>query len=136
MDEVGESAIEREDAAGENATGCCAAILDVDGESAELIFAFGHSGGGHGIGDEDGAVGAFRFPPQADDFGIGVDAVADELGVEVVVCEYGAEDAGLAMIEGAHGVEGVCGADRSGGDGGPGFGGGGVGMAHGYSDSA
>ena len=29
--------------------------FDLHGESAELIFAFGHAGGSHGIGDEDGA---------------------------------------------------------------------------------
>ena len=65
-----------------------------------------------------------------------VDAVADELGVEVVACEYGAEDAGFAMIEGAHGVEGVGGADGSGGDAGPGFRGGGVGVAQGDANTA
>ena len=78
----------------------------------------------------------FRFPPQADNFGIGVDAVADDFSEEVVVCEHGAENAGLAMIEGAHGVEGVGCADCASGDGCPRFGGSGVGMAYGYTDSA
>ena len=63
------------------------AVGDLDGESAEVIFAVGHAGGAHGVGDEDGAVGALRVPPDADDFRSGVDAVADEFGEEGVVGE-------------------------------------------------
>ena len=50
--------------------------------------------------------------------------------------EHGAEDAGLAVVERAHGVEGVGGADGAGGDGGAGLGGCGVGVADGDADAA
>ena len=129
LNEVGECAIEREHAAGEHAAGGGAAVFDLHGKSAELIFAVGHAGGGHGVGDEDGAVGALALPPEADDFRLRVNAVADQFGVEVVVGEDSAEDSGLAMIEWSHGIECVRGADGAGGDGGPGFGGGGIRMA-------
>ena len=45
-----------------------------------------------------------------------MDAVGDDLGVEVVVIEHRAEHAGLAMFEAAHGVVGVGGGDSSGSD--------------------
>ena len=60
-----------------------------------------------------------------------MDAVADEFGEEAAVVEDDAEDAGLAVVQRAHGVEGVGGAGGSGGDGGAGFGGDGVGVADG-----
>jgi len=65
-----------------------------------------------------------------------VDAVADELGVERVFAEGDAEDAGLAVVEGAHALKVVCGADGSGGDYGAGFSGGGIGMADRDADAA
>jgi hypothetical protein len=100
-EEVGEGAVEGEDAAGEDVAGGGAAVGDGDGEAAEAVVAVGHAGGAHGVGDEDGAVGAFGARPDADDFGGGVDAVADELGIERVFGEGDAEDAGLAVVEGA-----------------------------------
>ena len=60
-----------------------------------------------------------------------MDAVADEFGVEGFGVKNDAGDAGLAVIETAHGVEGVGGADGAGGDGGAGLLGGSVGMARG-----
>ena len=66
---------------------------------------------------------------EANGFGGDVDAVADEFGVEVPVVENDAEDAGLAMIERAHGIEGVSCGDSTGLDGGTGFSCGGVGVA-------
>ena len=80
LDEICESAIQREHAAGEHAAGGGAAIGHLHGKSAELIFAIGHSGGAHGVGDQDGALRAFGSPPQPDHLRRGVDAVADELG--------------------------------------------------------
>ena len=75
---------------------------------------------------------ALEAVPEADRGGGDVDAVADEFGVEVRVVEDGTEDAGLALAERAHGVEGVGGGGGSGGDGGLGFGEGGVGVAEAY----
>ncbi len=63
-----------------------------------------------------------------------MDAVADELGVDGLV-EHHAEYAGLAVVERAHGVEGVGGGGGSGGDCGFGLGGGGVGVAHADADA-
>ena len=62
-------------------------------------------------------------------------AVADQFGEEAVVIEHDAEDAGLAMIERAHGVEGVGSAGGSGIDGGECFGGECVGVAERDLDS-
>jgi hypothetical protein len=135
-EEVCEGAVEGEDAAGEDAIGHGAAVGDLHGEAAEAILAVGHAGGAHGVGDEDGAVGALGSATRASSFRGGVDAVADEFGEEGVVGEDGAEDAGLAVVERAHGVEGVRGAGGSGGDGGAGFGGGGVGVAERDADTA
>ena len=56
------------------------------------------------------------------------------LGEEVVGVEHGAQDAGLAMVERAHGVEGVGGACGSGVDGGPGLCRSGVGVADADAD--
>ena len=127
-DEVGESAIEREDAAGEDATGCGATVLDLDRESTKLVFAVGHAGGCHRIRHEDGTLRAFRPPPEADNFGFGMDAIANQLGEQVVVCQNCAENAGVAMIERAHGIERVGCAHRAGSDGSAGFASGGVGV--------
>ena len=38
-----------------------------------------------------------------------MDAVADELRVKAVGCQNDTEDAGFAVVEWAHGVEGVSG---------------------------
>ena len=65
-----------------------------------------------------------------------MDAIADQLGVELVAGEDGAEDSGLAVVERAHGVEGVSGAYRACCNGGAGFGCGGVGVANGDADAA
>ena len=65
-----------------------------------------------------------------------MDAVADELGKERVGGEQHADDAGLAMIERTHGVEGVRGARRSGGQAGAGFSHGRVRVADGDAYSA
>ncbi len=115
-DEIFEGAVESEDAACEDAVGSGFAIGDLDVEVAELVCAVGHSGCAHGIGDEDGALRAFHLPPDFYDFWGDVDAVADELSEEIVVGEYGGENAGVAVVEWTHGVEGVGGADGSGGE--------------------
>ena len=101
-----------------------------------MVLAFGHTGGGHGVCDEDGAVVGFGAEPEFDQFWGDVDAVADEFGVEAVGGEDEAEDAGFAVVEGAHGVEGVGGGGGSGGEDGMGFGGGGVGVSDGDADAA
>ena len=135
-EKVGEGAVEGENAAGEDFSGGGAAVGDGDGEAAEAVVAVGHACGAHGVGDKDGAVGALGARPDTDDFGGGVDAVADELGIERIFGEGDAEDAGLALIQRAHGVEGVGCADGSGGDDRASFGGGGVGVADRDADAA
>src|SRR5271168_903811 len=90
--QVVDGLVHGEDAAGEGATGEADAVLDLDEEVAEGVGAVGHAGGGHAVGDEDGAVLALHLEPEADEDGVDVDAVADGLGVEVVAIEDGADD--------------------------------------------
>lgn len=113
LNKIGKRAIEREHAAGKNAASRRATILDLNRKSAELVLAIGHAGGGHCVGDEDAALRTFAPPPETHDVGPGVNAVADQLGVQLVVGEDGAENAGLLMIESTHGIKGVGGADCS-----------------------
>ena len=82
------------------------------------------------------ALRPFGAPPEPHDLGLVVDAVADHFGKERVVGEHGAENSGLAVVQRAHGVEGVRGADGAGVDGGARFGGGGVGVAQGHAHAA
>ena len=57
-------------------------------------------------------------PPQLHHLRRGVDAIADQLRIKLVIfVESYAQDAGLAMIQRAHGVEGMRGADGAGGNG-------------------
>ena len=135
-EEVFEGAVEGEDTAGEDTVGHGSSVGDLDVEAAELVSAIGHSGGAHGVGDEDGAVAAFHLPPDFYDFRGDVDAVADELGEEGIVGEDGGKDAGHTMVEGTHGVEGMGCADGSGGDGGGALVGGCVGVANGNANAA
>ncbi len=114
--EVGDGAVEGEDGAGEG-FGCVGeggfAVRGGYGQAGEGVGAVGHAGGGDAVGDEDGAL-AFETEPKADECGVNVDAVADELGEEVLLFEDVAEDAGLAVVERAHGVEDVGGGEPRG----------------------
>src|SRR5271163_1573775 len=101
--QVVDGLVHGEHTAGQGAAGEADAVLELDGEVAEGVGAVGHAGGGHAVGDQDGAVLALYLEPEADEDGIDVDAVADGLGVEIVAVEDGADDAGLAVVEGAHG---------------------------------
>lgn len=116
FEEIGERLIESEDAAGENAIGCGAAVGDLDSEFTEHVGAVRHTGCRHAVRDKDRAGGTFGAKPKRDERWVDVDAVADELCVKAVCCEDSTKDAGFAMIEGSHGVECVCGRDSSGGD--------------------
>ncbi len=129
--QIGDGLVKGEDGAGKGFRTFgerAAAVADSDGERAEQVRAVGHAGCGHAVGDQDGVVG-FEAEPKTNEQRRDVDAVADELGVEIGSVEHGAEHAGFTVIEGAHGVEGVgCGA-CSGGERGLGFSGGGIAMA-------
>ncbi len=134
--EVGDGAVHGEDRAGEGLeavgeVGCelAAAVGDGDFEFAEHVVAVGLAGGGDAVGDEDGTIFALGSEPEADELGGDMDAVADEFRVETVGVEDDACDAGLAMVERAHGVEGVGRAVCAGVDGGAGLLGSGVGVA-------
>ena len=135
-DEIFESAVEGEDTAGEDAVGGGFAVGDLNVETAELVSAVGHSGGAHGVSDEEAAVTAFHLPPDFYYLRRYVDPIADEFGEERIIGEDGGENAGVAVVDGAHGVEGVSCADGSGGDGGQALGGGCVGVADGDADAA
>ncbi len=111
-------------------------LSDLDGEAAERIFAVRHSGRADRIRHEDSAPRAFGASPEADGFGSNVDAIANQFCENGIIAEDRAQDARLAMIERAHGVEGVRCANRSGGDGGAGLGGGGVRVAKRHADAA
>ncbi len=132
---VGDGTVEGEDRPGEDAVGETAAVGDLDLEAAEHVGAVGHAGGGHAVGDEDGLIQALGFKEETYEFGSDVDAVRDDLGEEVFVVENNAEDAGFAMVERAHGVEGVGCGSGTGDDGGAGLGGGGVRVAKRHFDT-
>ena len=85
------------------------AIFDLDLDGAELVGAVGHARGGDGIGDQHGAFDAFRLQEKLHDFRGDVNSIRDDVGAELLVGEHFAKDAGLAMIERTHGIEGVRG---------------------------
>ena len=136
--EVADGAVQREDGAGEGfGRGCETAEVagNFNVETAQGVAAVSHAGGGDAVGDEDGVVWAFGAKPEADEFGSDVDAVGDDLGVDLLLVEDGSEDAGFAVVERAHGVEGVGCGGGSGADGGEGLGGGCVGVAERDADA-
>ena len=112
---IANGAVERKRAAGERVLADDgAAVFHADFQLAQPVSAVGHAGAGHRIGDEQGAVRSFGLPEKAHDGRVDVQAVADDLGEEVVVGEDFADQAGIAMVEAAHGVEGVGCGDGSG----------------------
>ena len=95
----------------------------------------GNAGGADAVGDEDDAVFAFGGEEETDHDGVDVDAVADDLGEEGWLIEDEGGDAGLAVVECTHGVEGVGGGGCSGVEAGEGLRGGGVAVAQAAADA-
>src|SRR5580698_5703201 len=83
------------------------AFVDIDVKLPEFVSAVRHSDGRHRIGYENSAFGSLAPKPQTDDLRCHVDAVADQLGIEVLVIQHDAENTRLTMTERTHGVEGV-----------------------------
>ena len=133
FDDVAESAIEGERAAGEAAFGGAAAntAANRDFHAAERVLAVGHTGGGKAVADEDDAVGSFGLQQDFHGDFVDVNAVGDEFGGKFGSGEDGADDAGIAVGERAHGVVNVGGVVRAVSDGGASLFVGGVGVADG-----
>ena len=106
---VADGEVHGEDAAGKFSVHGAAAVFDLHLQRAELVSSFGHAGGGGRIGDEHGAVNAFRLQKNLDNFWGNVNAIGNDVGGELSVGEDLGENTGLAMVERAHGVEGVGG---------------------------
>jgi flagellar biosynthesis protein FlhA len=70
------------------------------------------------------------LPPKLHHLRRHVDAVADQLRKEGIVAQHRAQNARLAMVQRTHGVEGMRGAHRSGGNRGAGLPGSGIRVAH------
>ena len=121
MHEVAQRQIHGEDRAGQGAVGQTAgAVFDGDGLAAQFGVAFGQAGGADGVGDEQGAIGSFAAGQHLHHGRVDVDVVGDELGEDAVVAEHSAHDAGFAVVQARHGVEGVGGLKHAaiyGGDG-------------------
>jgi len=106
---VADGSVHGEDAAGKRSIRCGAAIFDLDLDGAELVGAVGHAGGGHGVGDQDRAFDALRFEENLNYLGGDVNSIGDDVGRELGAAKHFADDAGLAVIERAHGIESVGG---------------------------
>lgn len=79
-------------------------VVHVDGEASELVLSVAESGGGHGIGDE-GNAGGGGCKECADDGGVYVVAVGDELEGDVAAVEGCADGSGFPVSESGHGIE-------------------------------
>ena len=112
--DVANSAVHGQHAAGEAAFRFAALALDFDLQRTEAKTPIAHAGGADGVGDEHGAAWSLAVEKELDHFRVDVDAVGNNIGSEAVVGENCAQDAGLAMIERAHGIESVGGVACSG----------------------
>ncbi len=116
LSHVAYGAIHGKYAARETSVGRSSSIFNHDFDRAELVDAFRHACGGHRVGNEDGALDAFRLQKDFHDFRRDVNSIGDEVGCNVVVAEHFSDDSGIAMIQGPHSVESVSRVTRSGGD--------------------
>ena len=108
--------IHGQDAAREDAGGSgrgAASIGHVYIQFAQLVPSVGHPRGAHTVRDQDGLFGALGLVKQADHCRVDVNAIADEFGKKRVVVENIRGNAGIAMVQAAHGIEGVGGAARA-----------------------
>jgi hypothetical protein len=133
---VANGVIHGEDAAREVPIVRTLSVFHLDLNRAELVGAVGHAGGGGGVGDENRAFEAHCSQEKLYDLGGDVNSIHDHVGGELAIGKNLAEDAGIAMIERTHGVEGVGGVTGSGLD--PGAGGfeHGVGVADAHANLA
>ena len=83
------------------------AALHLDGLPAQLILAVGHAGAAQGVADDDQLVSK-QLVGGPDDGGMDVQAVTDQLHRGAAV-QGRADDPGLPVEEGGHGVEEVGG---------------------------
>ncbi len=132
---VADGTIERQHASGENAVEFGAIAFHLHFETSEHVTAVAHTGCADAVGDEHSGLNSLRAQEEAHHIWMHVDAVGNDLGGKARVGEHGAENAGLAMVERAHGVKGVRSMAGASGNAGFGFLARGVGMAEADADT-
>ena len=123
---ISQRAVQREHTAGQNAVGCSSAVGNLHGKASQPVFAVGHSRGAYRVGHQDGPLQPLGPPPQLHHLRRNMDAIADYLGIKLIVGQHRPQNPRLAMIQRSHGVERMRCARGSGIDRRAGLGGGSV----------
>ena len=103
---------------GQNASGQLAvcqafAIANIHFERPKPVAAIGHAGGRNSIGDEHGLLRAFGVGYEFHNDGVEMNAVGDEVRADAAIGEHRTQNAGTAMVQRTHGVEGMGSVARS-----------------------
>src|SRR5689334_15879514 len=107
--DVADSVVQSQDASGQFTLMLTAITLYLHLKAAERVSSVGHSGGADCIRDQDRALIAFGAKEQPDYAWVHMNAVGNDVRREPVVFKNRAQNSRVAMIERAHGVEGMCG---------------------------
>src|SRR5882724_12223415 len=81
-----------------------------------MIATVRHAGRRSCVGDEHSLLRAFGSGKEFDDWRIEMHAIRDDVGAQAAVREYGAQDAGTAMIQRTHGIKSMSCMPRAGRD--------------------
>ena len=80
----------------------------------KFVSSVGHARGAHAISDQDRLFGPLGLVKQADHSRVNVNAITNELRKKRIVIENIRGNTRVAMVQAAHGIEGVGGAARAG----------------------